>query len=275
MPELPEVETVVNSLKEDIVNLKIEDITSPNNYLKVFSNNLIENLPLLKEQKINSVTRRAKFIIINIDNGLFAIHLRMTGRLIFNQNSSISPINEKYISVRLAFSNGTKLDFSDVRKFGRFYFYSSIEEFNNNHKLGFEPLDDKTSKLSYYYIFKGSTRNIKSLLLDQSKVVGLGNIYVDEILWAAKIHPLCKANSISLEKCQLVYKVTKNILKKSIDLHGTTFLSFYFGREKTGNYQKLLKVFGRDKYPCLRCGEQIIKIRVAGRGTHICPKCQI
>ena len=271
MPELPEVQTVVNCLAPIVQGKIIHSIDSPNHYDKVFENRSAADFKkAVQGLEITRLWRRGKYIIFDLYEGYLALHLRMTGKLLPN------PLHEKYtkhLSLCFDFSDQTKLYFYDYRKFGRIYFSSTLEWLEE--KLGIEPLS-RGFNLSWLTQSLGQRkRMMKPLLLDQSFIAGLGNIYVDEILWKSNIHPLSLSNKIPEQIIPDLYKNIRSILQDAILYNGTTIINFSFGENRMGEFTEQLNVFGKQGRPCPDCGEEIKKIRVTQRGTHICNRCQI
>ena len=267
MPELPEVETVTKSVKKHILNKSFNSIEvlwpkTLHNFTTVDFKNKIQ------DKKIVDVFRRAKYIIVQFESYLLAIHLRMTGKLY-----SVNKLNRnlKHISLYLPFDN-KYLIYEDTRKFGRFYLYENMNILNQ--KLGIEPLSDTFSQTWLIENLKKKKRQIKSLLFDQSFVCGLGNIYIDESLWRAKIHPLSLSNKISKTKVISLHNSIVKVLSDSIKLGGSTIRDYTYDFAYVGNYALNLKVFGKDGQKCPRCDYMITKTKVAQRGTHYCKKCQ-
>ena len=267
MPELPEVQTVVNQLRPSLLGETVKSLESI--WPKVFHNFTDKKTnKKIVGQKVIDVCRRAKFIIIKFQKGIVAIHLRMTGKLYF-QNSS-DPLS-KYATAFFTFESSKKLIFDDVRKFGRIYFYSTMKPINNRH--GPEPLDKSFTSDLFIHLIKTKKRNIKALLLDQSVLAGLGNIYVDESLWKTGIHPNSISSLIPEKILKKLYINITEILKDAIQKNGTTIINFSVNGE-SGKYKNELKIYGRNSLECRSCQYEINKIRVAGRGTYICTKCQ-
>ena len=270
MPELPEVQTVVNSLQPTLPGKIIQSVQCPNGYTGVFENgSLMEYQNFLIGKKLQSVCRRGKFIILELNSGFLLIHLRMTGRIILEK-----PLlkDMKYVSFHLTFVDGSNLFFQDIRKFGRIYICNNLYWLEK--KLGVEPLsNDFTSKWLYNQLQKRK-RMMKPLLLDQQFIAGLGNIYVDEALWQSDIHPKAKSNKIGKIRSKKLSISIKNILKRSISYQGTTIINFSYGQNKNGQFQNELQIFGKTNTPCPKCNQPIIKNFVAQRGTHYCNKCQ-
>jgi formamidopyrimidine-DNA glycosylase len=193
----------------------------------------------------------------------------MTGRLVH------TPLDDlKHVTFALDLDDGNTIYFKDTRKFGRIYWYSSVDAFENSHQLGIEPLSDDFSPTYLENILKNYRQQIKPFLLNQKYLVGLGNIYVDEALWLTEIHPTTPCHTLSPGKIYQLHSSIQEILRQSIQLNGTTFLNFYFDKDQKGSYKELLNVFGRQGQKCNRCHDTIKKIRIAQRGTHYCATCQ-
>ena len=268
MPELPEVETVVQSIRDKLVGNKFENIEI--RWPKVLFNFSKEDfLKTLIKRKIKRVERRAKFIIIGFDYDILAIHLRMTGKLYFENKLS----QKKHISAIITMNNGGYFIFEDTRKFGRFYYYQSQDFLNNT--LGIEPLSNEFDDRWLKNTLHNKKKMIKSLLLDQNIIAGLGNIYVDECLWKSNIHPQTVSNKIPIKNTLILCKAIKTTLQSSINAQGTTVVDFTFLNGQSGKYSNQLNIFRKEGQPCPRCSEEIKKKKIAGRGTHFCPKCQI
>jgi len=266
MPELPEVQTVVNYIKPHVIGKKLQRIKPL--WPKTLHN--FNNKDIQSEEPHNhivNVDRRAKFIILKFKNYILAIHLRMTGKLYFSNKQNFS----KHVTAVLEFKNKESLIFEDVRKFGRIYFYKNLNIINSRH--GPEPLAKNFSEEMFTEMIKGRKRNIKSLLLDQSFISGLGNIYVDESLWKSRIHSNSISNAIPAKNIQLLYQSIQTILTDAINSQGTTIINFSVNGE-SGRYANKLYVYGNEKNSCNRCNNKIKKIKVAGRGTYLCTKCQ-
>ena len=269
MPELPEVETVVRYLRPQIVGRTIGRFIG--HWHKTTA-------PLSPEQfarqvegrKILAVERRAKFILLTLDHGYVHMHLRMTGHIVVTAPDDRH--DQPHNRAEFVFDDRSRLLFRDTRKFGRIGFMIERKEFDA--RLGPEPLADDFSPGRLKAMLAGTRRRIKPLLLDQKFIAGLGNIYVDEALHSARIHPLTRADLVSRAKSGALYKAIRELLTASIELRGTTFDSFAFGDDGQGEFVALLRVFDRAGQPCPRCNATITKIKVAQRGTHICPSCQ-
>ena len=270
MPELPEVETVKETLKKKILKQKIIDI-------KVLYPEMIEYPDVLtfkKEiinQTINDIKRRGKWLIFELDNYYLLSHLRMEGKYNIKTNESIN----KHEHVIFYFKD-FNLRYQDTRKFGRMYLYKKEEAFNNKplNALGYEPWD---GKLDIDYLkekYKKITKPIKEVLLDQSIIVGIGNIYADEILYKSNINPLRPTKELTSNEIVEIINNTRVILKKAIEKGGTTIKSFESSEGVHGLFQNELVVHGKSNGVCPKCHSKIEFIRVGGRGTYYCPNCQ-
>jgi|TARA_B100000315_G_scaffold36785_1_gene31399 formamidopyrimidine-DNA glycosylase len=270
MPELPEVETVVAFLSPALQGKFIRSIDLPNGYSKVIENgNLSSVINAVKGRKIVRLSRRGKYIIFELGQRFLVFHLRMTGKLLLHP---LQKKFEKHLSFCIGFKDNSNLYFYDTRKFGRIYFSRTLEWLEE--KLGIEPLS-KEFNLSWMTQSLGQRkRMMKPLFLDQSYIAGLGNIYIDEILWKASIHPQSISNKIPEQSIPNLYKSIRSILQDAISYNGTTFINFSFGENRTGEYKEKLNVFGKQGQSCPNCEGKIQKIRVGQRGTHICNHCQ-
>lgn len=302
MPELPEVETIRIGLEKLLPGKVVADVW--HDWPKSFPNAPADVARFLVGAPVTKVRRRAKVLIIELSSGWsLVIHLKMTGQLIFvpaaqkkvtsysgqatvsadrfggghPNKDLINNLPAKATRVVIDFTDESKLYFNDQRKFGWMRLLPTIEipEINFFKTVGPEPLeDDFTAKLFIERLTHRKNSGIKSVLLDQTVIAGVGNIYADESLWAAKIHPLTPISEVSLVKLKLLHKSIIEILNLSIKLGGSTDKNYVDTEGKRGSYLKFAQVFRKEGKLCPRCQTEIIKIRVAGRGTHICPKCQ-
>ena len=270
MPELPEVQTVVNHLQPSLPGSIIQSLSNPNGYGTVFENGSpADYKSFLIGKKIQSITRRGKFIIFNLDIGYLLVHLRMTGKLLIENPDQN---NMKYVSFQLNFSNNSSLYFQDIRKFGRIYISNDLNWLES--KLGVEPLSEKFTPQWLYKQLHSHKRMMKPLLLDQKFIAGLGNIYVDEALWQSGIHPRAQSNKMNHNRTNKLSNAIKDILNRAISYQGTTIINFSYGQNRNGNFSDELQIFGKSDAPCPKCKTPIIKEFVAQRGTHFCKKCQ-
>ena len=274
MPELPEVQTVVNNLNE--LNIIGNRFTGAKVY---WPKTIVKSTPkrfigTIKGCTIRQITRRGKYVVISLSgNRTLLIHLRMTGRL--NWELKNKPRN-KHEHVILKVNGKHELRFQDTRKFGRILLTTAPETVLN--RLGPEPLADGFTLSRFRNMLQRRKRIVKPLLLDQKFIAGLGNIYVDEALWQAKIHPQRISNSISGKEAGGLHRAIPMVLKRGLQNLGTTLGSgegnFYSVAGRRGRNADELNVFRRTGQPCPRCGAAIERIIVAQRSSHICPACQ-
>lgn len=286
MPELPEVETVKIGLKRLLIGKEIKAITSDNP--KSFPNSTNDVDAFVIGAKISDVRRRAKVLIMDLStNYSFVVHLKMTGQMVFRgqetfgaghpNDSLIGKLPDKSTRVVITLSDDSKLFFNDQRKFGwmRVMPTSEIPNIDFMKRVGPEPLSlDFTAEVFIKRLERRKNSSIKATLLDQSVLAGIGNIYADESLWGAMIHPLTKTGQISKKSLIKLHSEIIEVLKLSIEKGGSTDRNYVDAEGKKGSYMSFAKVFRRNNQPCPRCQATIIKIRAAGRGTHLCPKCQ-
>jgi formamidopyrimidine-DNA glycosylase len=273
MPELPEVETVRKTLEVLATGKEIE-------YVSVFWPKMIK-LPdeaeqfkdALKGQTIKEIGRRGKFLILYTESFALVSHLRMEGKYgLFTVDDPV----DKHTHVIFHFSDGTELRYKDVRKFGTMHLYEKGKEFETQPlaDLGPEPFSEDFSVEWLSEKLKKTNRKIKPALLDQKILVGLGNIYVDEALFRAKIHPERIANSLTPEEEAVLYKEIVSTLSEAVEKGGSTIRSYVNSQGQIGMFQLELFVYGRKNEQCKECGTQLEKTVVGGRGTHFCPSCQ-
>jgi len=287
MPELPEVETVRRGLQELLPGRQVQAVES--DWLKSFPNAPADVDEFLIGAHVMSVERRAKVLMIELDTDYTVlIHLKMTGQLVFRSeaerfgaghpnHSLIGELPDKSTRVTFTFTDGSKLFFNDQRKFGWAKLIPTLEVMNLDFfkKLGPEPLEaDFTWPEMRERLLRRKNSNIKAALLDQTVVAGVGNIYADESLWGAKIHPSTLVKDLSANQFHSLYDELIFVLKLSIEKGGSTDRNYVDAKGKKGSYMSFARVFRREGQACPRCGTIIEKTRVAGRGTHLCPHCQ-
>jgi formamidopyrimidine-DNA glycosylase len=287
MPELPEVETVRIGLSRLLPGKVVAKVDF--DWPKSFPNAQVDIQHFLIGARVVEVKRRAKVLLIELSSKYaLVIHLKMTGQLVFQSegerfgaghpnDSLIGNLPDKSTRVTLTFADGSKLFFNDFRKFGWMRLIPTAEVVNLDffRKIGPEPLaDDFTWRDFKLRLLKRPNSAIKAVLLDQTIVAGIGNIYTDESLWGAKVHPSTLVKNLSDAKIKKLYESLVAVLKLSIEKGGSTDRNYVNAEGQKGSYLSFANVFRRDGLPCPRCGTTIIKLRVAGRGTHICPKCQ-
>ncbi|MDW2924016.1 DNA-formamidopyrimidine glycosylase [Mesomycoplasma ovipneumoniae] len=271
MPELPEVVTVVNALKNEIIGKKIVNVLAKDeSFIKEIS--FVEFQKILKNSTIIDVQNRAKHILFFLDNQKVLLsHLRMNGKYFTYKY----PKWNKFDYISFIFSDSSVLNYNDSRKFGTFVIRDRFNLFKTRPLVDLGPEPFYINVEDFYQKVKKSARSIKSILLDQKIMSGLGNIYADEVCFAAKISPDKIANQITLEQAKIIVEKSKEILQKSIELGGSSINSYTSLNAKEGKFQNFLKVHTKKNLPCTKCNEKILKVVVAGRGTYFCPNCQV
>jgi len=268
MPELPEVETICHDISASILKQKITSVVIRNFKLRY---PISKTLPkILTGQKIEKVSRLGKYILLKTKTGALIIHLGMSGNL------QIKPRDHdlaKHEHVNIILANNLSLCYHDPRRFGAILWTTKD---SLKHKLlqnlGPDPLHITANHL--FERAKSRRLPIKQFIMNNQIITGIGNIYASEILFAAKIDPLQKANSISLNQCKKLIKEAKRILKLAIKHRGTTISDHKDGKGKEGSFQNKLKVYGKEKIPCGKCRTKLKLIKIAGRSTFFCPSCQ-
>lgn len=290
MPELPEVETIKNDLSKKIIDRKI---------ISVFPlwKEIVKDIPYeifarqVEGKKIIDVQRRAKNLIIQLTGGLnLLVHLKMTGHLFIAEESSEISKEGKWIKtgnqdllhdpqnqfIRIIFhlDNGKIMAMGDMRKFAYIKVLENKELEDFLAGYGPEPFSSDFTLEKVTSILKAKKTAIKKVLMDQSQIAGIGNIYADEILWASRVHPLTSANKLTEKDIKAIYDNTIKILKLAVEKRGTSTSDFRDIEGKKGDFGDFRNVYQRTNDPCPVCGGPIRKIKVGGRGTHFCPVCQ-
>jgi len=293
MPELPEVETIRRDLAEQIVNLPISavNILSP----KTARDSAAFLKASLINRKFTNISRRGKLLIFAISQSsretlekeFLLIHLKMTGQLIYLASKIViagghslatsvgDDLPNRQTRVWLEFKNGGKLFFNDLRRFGYLQIVSAsqLKDIEQNN-YGPEPLTPEFTLAALVKILKNRRTKIKALLLNQKLIAGLGNIYVDESLYSARLAPERLAGSLQLGEIKKLRLAINQIIRKALLYRGTTFNNYVDSRGRSGNFSPLLRVYGRAGKKCFNCGQMVKKKKLAGRGTHYCPNCQ-
>ncbi|MBK9925943.1 MAG: bifunctional DNA-formamidopyrimidine glycosylase/DNA-(apurinic or apyrimidinic site) lyase [Anaerolineales bacterium] len=265
MPELPEVETIARSLEPELVGRTIHsaDLRWARTLATPSPKKFKEQI---QGQKIKEVTRRAKYFILRLSDFSLLIHLRMSGDL-YVKTSTIQPAKHDRLVIKL--SGNKSLIFNDTRKFGRVWLTSTPEDVLG--KLGPEPLSKDFTPQWLLGSLRKKHRQLKPLLLDQTFLAGLGNIYTDEALHIAKLHPLAMSDSVNEKQAKALHEAIRKVLKEGIKRNGASIDWVYRG----GEFQNYFQVYDREGQPCVVCGALIEKLVVGQRGTHICPECQV
>lgn len=261
MPELPEVETVVRSIAPHVTGQTIHHVVLSSK--RVTRGGLVETAQALQNRSIQSVYRRGKQIFFELDQGVLYIHLGMTGRLLWNG------VRTPYTRAELSLDVGTLL-YDDVRQFGRLEYFKELPI--SIADVGPDAL--KVSFADFYARLKQHRTAVKSLLLNQSFISGVGNIYADEALFASRLHPRAKSDRISKSRAELLHRNLVEILHLAIQHRGSSISDYVDALGDRGAYQQLHNVYGRETEPCPRCQTPIRRIVLGQRGTHYCPRCQ-
>ncbi len=269
MPELPEVETIRRQLEKEIVGKTIVDVWWDRPKMlrprpEAFVNGV-------KNRRITGVERKAKLLIFELSDGFFVCHLRLSGRLLVRRKDD-KP--DDYVHVVLKFENNKELRFAEARLFGYMQYVESQEELDKIlEKYGPEPLDDLTAG-EFFKILQKTSRPIKLVLLDQNRIAGVGNIYANDALFLAKIHPRTPANSLSASQSSSLLKAIEQVFKEGLKYGGASDQWYRQVHGEKGSYQEHFKVYGQAGQVCDVCGTKIKRIELGGRGTFFCPQCQ-
>jgi formamidopyrimidine-DNA glycosylase len=285
MPELPEVETIKKDLESIVINKKIQQIKiilpkiikTP---LKDFKKKLINN-------EFSEITRKGKLLILKLKSkNLLLIHLRMTGQVIVekkeekifgghSEKKENFNLPHKHTHLIIKFEDKTKLYYNDLRQFGQIKLIDNKDLKENLKNYGIDPILDNFKFSVFKQMIKNSSQSIKTFLLNQKKICGLGNIYADEILFSTKINPQTKSCNLKDFKIKKLYQEIPKILKLAIKERGTTFSDYRDTQGRKGNFKNFLQVYQKENQICPQCKKQkILKIKLNGRGTHFCPNCQ-
>lgn len=274
MPELPEVETIVRQLNREIKGKTITDFIC-NTPKMLATHKLADFQKQIRNKKILNVKRRGKIILLELSGNLIlAAHLRLTGQLFIRKATDPS---DRFNRAIFKLGKNLELRFNDLRKFGQIWLLPKDElaqDLNRIQKLGPEPLDRDFTFEKFKKIIQDKKTKIKTLLMDQTKISGIGNIYSDEALFYAGIHPLTQTRKIPLLKLKKLYQGIKKVLQDAIQAHGTSDQWYREAHGQKGEYQNKLKVYHRTGQPCVRCGTKIARVKIGGRSAHFCPKCQ-
>lgn len=272
MPELPEVETVKNTLKRLVLNRTIVDVNIRyNNIIEYPSSD--EFIEKIKKEKINDIHRRGKWLIFELDHYYLLSHLRMEGKYFLKQKEDEI---DKHEHVIFKLDNGEELRYRDTRKFGKMILVdkAQLNECKQIKELGLEPWDNDLTGSYLLDKYKNKKLPIKSVLLDQSIITGIGNIYADEILFLAHINPCKVASMLNISECNNIIKYTREVLEHAIELGGTTIRTYESSEGVHGRFQNNLLVHNRKNEKCPNCDTIIDKFVVGGRGTYYCKVCQ-
>lgn len=273
MPELPEVETIRRDLEKELVGRTVLGITS--SAPKVLQPSLKAVLEAIRGRRIEGFERKGKLLLIRLSGGkTLGVHLRLTGRLLIRNEGEPE---DEYQRAEFKLSGGKELRFSDLRLFGYIKLFKDEKEVEETlSKIGPEPLSKELNDEKFYEIIKRTSRPIKIVLLDQNLISGVGNIYANEALFEAGVHPQTKANALTKNQAIELYKATEQVLKDGLALRGATIGDEMYrdAYGQRGGYEKRVRVYQQVGKPCPKCKTEIKRINLGGRGTFFCPACQ-
>ena len=288
MPELPEVETVRRGLDELVVGHRLAGVgvREPRSFLVHERADVDRDLA---GAAITAARRRGKVLMLDLDSGCcLVVHLKMTGQLVHRgpagahwgaghpNDSLVGDLPDRSTRIVFAFEDGATLFFNDQRKFGWVQLMPTEEvgRIPLLAAMGPEPLDDNPEREFLRRVRRHQATSVKAALLNQAVVAGIGNIYADEALWAAQVHPATPVARLTDARLGQILVAAREVMERSLALGGSTARTYVDAQGRPGAYLSFAAVFGREGQPCPRCGETIVKTRVAGRGTHLCPVCQ-
>ncbi|GAB6934530.1 MAG: DNA-formamidopyrimidine glycosylase [Bacillota bacterium] len=273
MPELPEVETVARTLRELVVGKRVQEVDVRLTKIVKYPPDPVRFADHLAGQTVRGTGRRGKYLKLVFDDVVLVSHMRMEGRYMLH---AAGDPEEPHTHVVFRFTDGTELRYRDTRQFGTMHLFpKGAEECQPPlSALGPEPLDPGFSAEDFSTRLRARRTRLKALLLDQTFLAGLGNIYVDEALFGAGLHPERPAHTLTADEAVRLFHSIRRTLARGIARGGASVRSYRNGKGEMGMFQLELDVYGRRGEPCRRCGTPIVRIVVAGRGTHLCPTCQ-
>lgn len=286
MPELPEVETIKRDLEKVILNKKITAVEIRKN--KIVRGNLADFIKNIKGKKFIKISRAGKLLIFHLSNGFFLLtHLKMTGQLIYKKKEKITAgghklsdgdlkdLPNKYSHIIFTFTDKSRLFFNDMRQFGFMKLANETEKIKKEGEYGLDPLSLSFTKKNFLKILENKKGKIKTVLMKQDLIAGIGNIYADEICFEAKVRPDRKLENLTKKEKEKIFLLCRTILKKAVKYKGTTFRDFRNGDGRPGGFAKFLKVYQKEKGICPNCRKsKIEKMKVGGRSARFCPNCQ-
>lgn len=282
MPELPEVETIRRDLAQYILGKTIERVEVYDQKISPQEKGL--SLCLLGKS-FQAIDRRGKLLWLTVDSDAFLlIHLKMTGQLLYRETKilcggghslkSVDDYSDRFLRVLVRFSDGGELLFKDMRRFGFLRLVDQKEKERVLSTFGIEPMTSTYTLSAFLRVIDKKRVTVKTFLLNQRWIAGVGNIYADEACFLAKVLPWRQVSSLSLKETEKLFRGVEETLRIAVENRGTTFRNFVDGQGKEGKNAEFLRVFGRQGQDCVFCAAPIVKTRHAGRGTHYCPACQ-
>ncbi|HID40201.1 MAG TPA: bifunctional DNA-formamidopyrimidine glycosylase/DNA-(apurinic or apyrimidinic site) lyase [Calditrichaeota bacterium] len=266
MPELPEVETVARELRSYIIDKRIANIEVfwPKTFIEQSRNDW-------RGQRITGVRRKGKYLLLDLGQSILIVHLRMTGQLYFDSKNTPDE-TDRHIRLIIHFTDHSRILFRDMRKFGRIWHTDHSDEVLK--KVGPDALSEEMDYDYFSQQLRTRNTNIKSFLLSQQFIAGLGNIYTDESLFRAGIHPTSVAKAIDKKAVRKLLDEIRCVLADALNNMGSTISDYRDAEGNKGSFQNYFAVYSRQNLPCTKCGTSIVKQKLAGRGTHFCPRCQ-
>ncbi len=266
MPELPEVETIKRDLEDVIIGKKIKGVEVK--VAKIIKEpSLGDFIKGVQGKKIKEILRRGKVLILKLSSQYLIFHLRMTGQIIYGNKDEKNKVN-------FLLSDGKYLNFIDQRVMGEIRLVDDWQKIPFIKQMGPEPLEEKWTIEKFQKMVSKKKIKIKPLLMNQKFIAGIGNLYAAEILFKAKVNPICSINELTLAEVKKIYLAIKEILQEGIRYRGSSIDTYRDARGEKGKFAARIKVYGRKGKPCFECGNLIKKTTLAGRGTYFCPKCQ-
>ncbi len=272
MPELPEVETIRRRLEAALVGATIRDVVLNDSSVCQMSEAQLR--ALIDGRRITALRRRGKYLLIDLGDVVAIVHLRMTGQLLLRVESSCVPLAGRQPRFALRLTPDVELSFRDVRRFGRLWALPAAEERDFFAGMGPEPFGDEFTVMYLRAALEGRRAPLKAFLLDQRRLAGVGNIYADEALFRARLHPLRAAGSVGPREAQRLHAAILETLQAGIDHNGSSIESFLDPAGQPGTFQDILNVYQRTGQPCRVCSAPVRRVVVGGRGTHFCAHCQ-
>jgi formamidopyrimidine-DNA glycosylase len=271
VPELPEVETIRRDLEPLVAGRRITAVEVDPGTIALLARVPIETLrENLVGRTITTLGRRGKYLLFHLDDGrIFIAHLRMTGRLVWRERNAPA---EPYQRAVIELDDGHDLRWCDLRKFGTWRIHGSVDE--ATARLGPEPIDNGLTERHFRAVLANRTAPVKAVLLDQRRFAGMGNIYVDEALYEARIRPDTPAGLLSPAAAKRLFHASRSVLERGIANRGASFKDYVDGQGNPGQQHMYVQVFRRTGKPCYACGTPIQRTIVGGRATHFCPRCQ-
>lgn len=274
MPELPEVETIRRDLAPELEGRRITAVRIHHDDIIINALPGAEFRRRLEGRHILAVDRRAKWLLLRLDLGILVTQLRMTGRFAVGRGAVPPLAGFRHVAAEFDLDDGRTLFYDDVRRLGGFLLLSEPEWALEESRFGPEPLDSGFRAADLGQALRRGRAPVKNALMDQSRVAGVGNIYASEALHRARIDPTRPVSDLTDEEVRRLHRSLRRILRSSLDSSGTTFRDYRAVNGRSGSFQTLLEVYGRDGEPCTNCGQVILRIVQAGRSTYYCPGCQ-